>query len=48
MLSNEQFEEIRNHLERAQNPVFFFDNDADGLSSFLLLEDLLEEEEELQ
>ncbi len=37
MLSQKQFEEIRDYLERAQNPVFFFDNDVDGLASFLLL-----------
>jgi len=38
MLSQKQITEIREHLERAQNPVFFFDNDADGLCSFLLLQ----------
>ncbi len=38
MLSKKQVEEIREHLERAQNPIFFFDNDCDGLCSFLLLE----------
>lgn len=37
MLTKKQLEEIREHLEKAQNPVFFFDNDADGLCSFLLL-----------
>jgi len=37
MLSNKQLEEIREHLEKAQNPLFFFDNDVDGLASFLLL-----------
>lgn len=37
MLNEEQLNEIREHLERAQNPLFFFDNDADGLCSFLLL-----------
>lgn len=37
MLSEQQISEIRNHLEKAQNPLFFFDNDADGLASFLLL-----------
>jgi len=37
MLSEEQINEIREHLEKAQNPLFFFDNDADGLCSFLLL-----------
>lgn len=37
MLTEEQIQEIRGHLERAQNPVFFYDADADGLASFLLL-----------
>jgi single-stranded DNA-specific DHH superfamily exonuclease len=38
MLTEKQVEEIREHLEKAQNPVFFFDNDPDGLCSFLLLQ----------
>ena len=37
MLTSEQINEIREHLEKAQNPLFFFDNDNDGLMSFLLL-----------
>lgn len=37
MLTEKQVKEIREHLERAQNPIFFFDNDPDGLASFLLL-----------
>ncbi len=37
MLTSQQISEIREHLERAQNPLFFYDNDADGLCSFLLL-----------
>lgn len=37
MLTEEQVSEIREHLEKAQNPIFFFDNDNDGLTSFLLL-----------
>ncbi|MFC1682461.1 hypothetical protein ACFL0X_02505 [Nanoarchaeota archaeon] len=37
MLNQKQINEIREHLNRAQNPVFFFDNDQDGLCSFLLL-----------
>ena len=37
MLSQEQIAEIREHLEKAQNPVFFFDNDIDGLMSFVIL-----------
>lgn len=38
MLTKEQINEIREHLEKAQNPLFFFDNDNDGLASFLLLQ----------
>lgn len=37
MLSEMQLQEIREHLEKAQNPIFFFDNDVDGLCSFLIL-----------
>ncbi len=37
MLTKKQIEEIKEHLEKAQNPLFFFDNDPDGLCSFLLL-----------
>jgi len=37
MLTQEQIAEIREHLEKAQNPVFFFDNDIDGLMSFVIL-----------
>ncbi len=38
MLNKKQIVEIRAHLEKAQNPIFFFDNDPDGLCSFLLLQ----------
>ena len=38
MLNKKQIDEIRGHLEKAQNPIFFFDNDPDGLCSFLLLQ----------
>lgn len=37
MLTEQQVEEIREHLEKAQNPIFFFDNDNDGLTSYLQL-----------
>lgn len=37
MLSQKQLDEIKQHLEKSQNPLFFFDNDVDGLCSFLLL-----------
>jgi len=38
MLNKTQIEEIKKHLENSQNPLFFFDNDADGLCSFLILQ----------
>jgi len=38
MLNEKQLQEIREHLENSKNPVFFFDNDSDGLCSFLLLQ----------
>lgn len=28
--------DIREHLDKAQNPIFFYDNDADGLCSYVL------------
>ena len=37
MLNEKQITEIREHLEKAQNPLFFYDNDCDGLCSFLIL-----------
>lgn len=42
MLTESQINEIKEHLERAQNPLFFFDNDNDGLTSYLLLRRFLE------
>jgi len=38
MLNEKQIAEIREHLNKAHNPVFFFDNDVDGLCSFLILQ----------
>ena len=38
MLTKKQITEIREHLEKAQNPIFFFHNDGDGICSFLLLQ----------
>ncbi len=38
MLNETQLKEIKEHLEKAQNPLFFFDDDVDGLCSFLLLQ----------
>ncbi len=37
MLTKKQLSEIREHLERSQNPIFLFDNDVDGLCSYVLL-----------
>ena len=37
MLTQEQLDQIRENLEASQNPLFFFDNDVDGLMSFLIL-----------
>jgi single-stranded DNA-specific DHH superfamily exonuclease len=37
MIPKKYINEIREHLGRANNPLFFFDNDGDGLCSFLLL-----------
>ena len=37
MLTEKQISEIREHLDSSQNPLFFFDNDTDGMCSFLLL-----------
>jgi len=37
MLPLSELQEIRVHLEASQNPLFFFDNDVDGLCSFLIL-----------
>jgi len=37
MLTKTQLTEIKSHLETSQNPLFFYDNDVDGLCSFLIL-----------
>ena len=37
MIRQTQLQEIRDWLEMSQNPLFFFDNDVDGLCSFLIL-----------
>lgn len=38
MLSQNELGKIREFLEKSQNPLFFFDNDVDGLCSFLILQ----------
>ncbi|OIO81653.1 hypothetical protein AUJ84_00720 [Candidatus Pacearchaeota archaeon CG1_02_32_132] len=37
MLTDKEINEIKDHLESAQNPLFFYDNDADGLMSYIIL-----------
>lgn len=37
MLATTELQEIREQLELSQNPLFFFDNDADGLCSYIIL-----------
>ena len=37
MLPEKQINEIREELQNCKRPLFFFDDDPDGLSSFLLL-----------
>jgi len=37
MIPPTKLQEIREHLETSQNPLFFFDNDVDGLCAFLIL-----------
>ena len=36
-LTKEQYQQIKEELDTCKNPLFFFDDDPDGLSSFLLL-----------
>lgn len=43
MLTEKQKELLREEAFYCKNPVYFFDNDADGLSSFLLLYDIIKE-----
>jgi len=37
MISQTQLQEIKQKLEASQNPLFFYDNDVDGLCTFLIL-----------
>ena len=37
MLTKKQLSDIREHLLKAQNLIFLYDNDVDGLSSYVLL-----------
>src|SRR3989344_3416255 len=36
MISQEELEQIKIYLEKADNPLFFFDDDNDGLCSYVL------------
>ena len=36
-LTQKQYQHIKNELDNCQSPLYFFDDDPDGLSSFLLL-----------
>ncbi len=38
MITSHQNEKIKELLEKSQNPLFFFDNDVDGLCSFLIIQ----------
>lgn len=37
MLDQKQVSNLREHLSRAQNPLFLYDNDIDGICSFIIL-----------
>ena len=37
MLTAKEIEEIRNYLNRSENPLFLYDDDPDGLCSYVLL-----------
>lgn len=37
MLTEQQLQEIREYLQRAKNPLYFFDEDHDGMTAYLLL-----------
>lgn len=36
MIKQEELDEIKSYLEKSENPLFFFDDDNDGLCSFVL------------
>ena len=37
MLTKKEINEIRENIENSKNPLFFYDDDPDGVCSFLLL-----------
>lgn len=42
MISEKQIDEIRSFLNKSENPLFFFDDDSDGLCSYLLFKRYLD------
>lgn len=42
MLKAKEIKEIRNYLGKSENPLIFYDDDCDGLCSYLLLRDYLD------
>ena len=42
MLTQEQNQKIKELLDSSQNPLFYFDNDQDGVTSYLILRRILE------
>jgi len=48
MISKVELKEIRNYLELSQSPLFLFDDDNDGLCSFLLLRKFIQRGNGLQ
>lgn len=42
MLTGKEIDEIRNYLNKSENPLFLYDDDPDGLCSFLLLRDYID------
>jgi single-stranded DNA-specific DHH superfamily exonuclease len=41
MLTKKEMNDLQAHLKKAKNPIFFFDNDPDGLCSFIILKKYL-------
>ena len=42
MLTQKEILEFRNYLKKAENPLFFFDDDPDGLCSYLILKNYID------
>jgi len=41
MITDKELKEIKSYLEKSENPLFFYDDDPDGLCSFLILKRFL-------